>query len=89
MKFSLGLASVAFALFANGANAANSWAGSNNYYVYALPDSGRAALLDAMQAAGMKVNLDFFTHQVFNIFIPSLNVGFEDVGYWTRRRTEG
>jgi mannan endo-1,4-beta-mannosidase len=55
MKFSLGLASIAFALFANGANAANSWAGANNYYAYALPDSDRADLLNAMQAAGMKV----------------------------------
>ncbi|KAJ7094208.1 hypothetical protein C8R44DRAFT_749708 [Mycena epipterygia] len=35
--------------------AANSFAGSNNYFAWALPQSDRLALLDGMQAAGMKV----------------------------------
>ncbi|KAJ7509047.1 glycoside hydrolase family 5 protein [Mycena galericulata] len=35
--------------------AANSWAGANNYFAYALPEADRIALLDGMQAAGMKV----------------------------------
>lgn len=35
--------------------ASQSWAGSNNYYVYALPAEDRANLLDGMKDAGMKV----------------------------------
>ncbi|KAJ6462127.1 glycoside hydrolase family 5 protein [Mycena sanguinolenta] len=35
--------------------AANSFAGANNYYIYALPTADRIAILDGMQAAGMKV----------------------------------
>uniref|UniRef100_A0A0W0F991 mannan endo-1,4-beta-mannosidase n=1 Tax=Moniliophthora roreri TaxID=221103 RepID=A0A0W0F991_MONRR len=34
---------------------ANSFAGANNYYIYSLPDADRHAILDGMQAAGMKV----------------------------------
>ncbi|KAJ7815015.1 glycoside hydrolase [Mycena leptocephala] len=35
--------------------AANSFAGANNYYIYALPQADRITILDGMQAAGMKV----------------------------------
>ncbi|KAJ7764361.1 glycoside hydrolase family 5 protein [Mycena metata] len=35
--------------------AANSFAGANNYYIYALPQADRLAILNGMQAAGMKV----------------------------------
>ncbi|KAF7354066.1 hypothetical protein MVEN_01093900 [Mycena venus] len=35
--------------------AANSWAGANNYYLYALPQVDRLAILSGMQSAGMKV----------------------------------
>ncbi|KAF8181368.1 glycoside hydrolase family 5 protein [Mycena galopus ATCC 62051] len=35
--------------------AANSWAGANNYYIYALPQVDRLAILTGMQTAGMKV----------------------------------
>ncbi|KAF7304047.1 Glycoside hydrolase [Mycena indigotica] len=35
--------------------AANSFAGANNYYIWALPTADRIAILDGMQAAGMKV----------------------------------
>ncbi|KAF8167075.1 glycoside hydrolase family 5 protein [Mycena galopus ATCC 62051] len=35
--------------------AAGSFAGANNYYIYALPTADRIAILDGMQAAGMKV----------------------------------
>ncbi|KIK55243.1 glycoside hydrolase family 5 protein [Collybiopsis luxurians FD-317 M1] len=49
------LAPLALVLSPLGALAANSFAGANNYYAYSLPDSDRIALLDAMQAAGMKV----------------------------------
>ncbi|KAJ6461152.1 glycoside hydrolase family 5 protein [Mycena vitilis] len=35
--------------------AANSFAGANNYYLYALPTADRIAILDGMKAAGMKV----------------------------------
>ncbi|KAJ6498680.1 glycoside hydrolase family 5 protein [Mycena vulgaris] len=35
--------------------AANSFAGANNYYIYALPTADRLAILNGMQAAGMKV----------------------------------
>ncbi|KAJ7246835.1 glycoside hydrolase family 5 protein [Mycena haematopus] len=35
--------------------AANSFAGANNYYIYALPTADRIAILNGMQAAGMKV----------------------------------
>ena len=38
------------------AYAASSFAGANNYYAYALPQADRLSLLDAMQAAEMKVN---------------------------------
>ncbi|KAJ7589457.1 glycoside hydrolase family 5 protein [Mycena floridula] len=34
---------------------ASSFAGANNYYIYSLPDADRHAILDGMQAAGMKV----------------------------------
>ncbi|KAJ7617906.1 glycoside hydrolase family 5 protein [Roridomyces roridus] len=50
MKFLLLLAALIQSTWA-----ANSFAGSNNYYAWALPDADRAALLDGMQAAGMKV----------------------------------
>ncbi|KAF7314147.1 Glycoside hydrolase [Mycena chlorophos] len=46
---------LAAALCALPALAANSFAGANNYYIWALPDSDRYAILDAMQDAGMKV----------------------------------
>ncbi|KAJ7247105.1 glycoside hydrolase family 5 protein [Mycena rebaudengoi] len=36
---------------------ANSFAGSNNYYAFALPQADRLVLLDGMKAAGMKVLL--------------------------------
>ncbi|KAJ7097501.1 glycoside hydrolase family 5 protein [Mycena crocata] len=35
--------------------AANSFAAANNYYIYALPTADRLAILNGMQAAGMKV----------------------------------
>jgi len=35
--------------------ASQSWAGSNNYYAYALPAADQAILLDGMKDAGMKV----------------------------------
>jgi len=47
---------VAAALLGSAAvSAANSFAGANNYYAYSLPQSERIALLEAMQAADMKV----------------------------------
>ncbi|KAJ3911098.1 glycoside hydrolase family 5 protein [Lentinula edodes] len=54
----LGLGTLALSFFLlapSGASAANSFAGANNYYAYALPESDRITLLDGMQAAGMKV----------------------------------
>ncbi|KAJ7192125.1 glycoside hydrolase [Mycena pura] len=42
-------------LFLSPVSAANSFAGTNNYYIWALPDADRVAILDGMQAAGMKV----------------------------------
>ncbi|KAJ3782161.1 glycoside hydrolase family 5 protein [Lentinula aff. detonsa] len=53
----LGTLTLSFFLLAplKGAFAANSFAGASNYYAYALPESDRIALLDGMQAAGMKV----------------------------------
>ncbi|KAJ7891073.1 glycoside hydrolase [Mycena leptocephala] len=39
--------------------AANSFAGANNYYIYALPQADRITILDGMQAAGMKVSRKF------------------------------
>ncbi|KAJ7321362.1 glycoside hydrolase family 5 protein [Mycena albidolilacea] len=35
--------------------AANSWAGANNYYIYALPQADRLTILSGMQTIGMKV----------------------------------
>ncbi|KAJ7903193.1 glycoside hydrolase superfamily [Mycena leptocephala] len=35
--------------------AANSFSGANNYFIYALPTADRIAILDGMQAVGMKV----------------------------------
>ncbi|KAJ3854122.1 glycoside hydrolase family 5 protein [Lentinula lateritia] len=54
----LGLGTLALSFFLlapSGVSAANSFAGANNYYAYALPESDRITLLDGMQAAGMKV----------------------------------
>ncbi|KAJ3878441.1 glycoside hydrolase family 5 protein [Lentinula edodes] len=52
----LGTFALSFFLLApSGVSAANSFAGANNYYAYALPESDRITLLDGMQAAGMKV----------------------------------
>ncbi|KAJ7190329.1 hypothetical protein GGX14DRAFT_606016 [Mycena pura] len=41
-------------LFLSPVSAANSFAGTNNYYIWALPTADRIAILDGMQAAGMK-----------------------------------
>ncbi|KAJ3822789.1 glycoside hydrolase family 5 protein [Lentinula raphanica] len=43
--------------------AANSFAGANNYYAYALPESDRINLLNGIQAAGMKVLRTWVTGQ--------------------------
>ncbi|KAJ7479277.1 glycoside hydrolase family 5 protein [Mycena latifolia] len=51
----LALLSLALLALAPSILAANSFAGTNNYYIYALPQSDRLAILDGMQAAGMKV----------------------------------
>ncbi|KAJ7874393.1 glycoside hydrolase family 5 protein [Mycena leptocephala] len=47
--------SLFFTAFLPAALAANSFAGANNYYIYALPTADRIAILNGMQAAGMKV----------------------------------
>ncbi|KAJ7891079.1 glycoside hydrolase [Mycena leptocephala] len=44
-----------FCALLSSALAANSFAGANNYYIYALPQADRITILDGMQAAGMKV----------------------------------
>ncbi|KAJ7785265.1 glycoside hydrolase family 5 protein [Mycena maculata] len=50
--------------------AANSWAGANNYFAYALPETDRLALLDGMQAAGMK--------KVLRTWVTGLAAGQKD-----------
>ncbi|KAJ7633671.1 hypothetical protein DFH06DRAFT_1337156 [Mycena polygramma] len=44
-----------FAALLPSAWGANSFAGANNYYLYALPTADRIAILDGMKSAGMKV----------------------------------
>ncbi|KAJ7764120.1 glycoside hydrolase family 5 protein [Mycena maculata] len=51
LSFSLLLSQISTTL------AANSWAGANNYFAYALTETDRLALLNGMQAAGMKVRV--------------------------------
>ncbi|KAJ7024988.1 glycoside hydrolase family 5 protein [Mycena alexandri] len=57
---------------------ANSFAAANNYYIYALPTADRLAILNGMQAAGMKVLRTWVTgvgagqKASDNIFVPDL-----------------
>ncbi|KAJ7167988.1 glycoside hydrolase family 5 protein [Mycena filopes] len=62
-------------------SAANSFAAANNYYIYALPTADRLAILNGMQAAGMKVLRTWVTGIAAgqkasnNIFVPDLEAG--------------
>ncbi|KAJ7933393.1 glycoside hydrolase [Mycena leptocephala] len=58
--------------------AANSFAGANNYYIYALPQADRITILDGMQAAGMKVLRTWVTGHTENQK-ASNNVAVEDL----------
>ncbi|KAK7013753.1 glycoside hydrolase superfamily [Favolaschia claudopus] len=79
MKLTLGFLSIALALPC--ALAANSFAGANNYYIYALPTADRIAILDGMKAAGMKVLRTWVTgvgagqKNSNNIAVPDLEAG--------------
>ncbi|KAJ6549738.1 hypothetical protein B0H19DRAFT_1264650 [Mycena capillaripes] len=46
--------------------AANSFAGANSYYIYALPQADRITILDGMQAAGMTVLRTWVTGHTAN-----------------------
>ncbi|KAF8877913.1 glycoside hydrolase superfamily [Infundibulicybe gibba] len=68
-------------LCAGAAYGASSFAGANNYFAYSLPDADRHALLDGMQAAGMKVLRTWVTGHAAgqknsnNVQVPDLEAG--------------
>lgn len=66
MKLFLTASFAVLYLYAQITIAANSFSGANNYYAYNLPQTDRPALLDGMQAAGMKVRIIHATYSLMD-----------------------